>query len=37
MDLRFDRDGDSRLLEQWLRNRGFFIDVFKTDKAGSPG
>jgi hypothetical protein len=37
MELRFDRDGDSRLLEQWLRNRGFFIDVFKTDKAGSPG
>ena len=37
MELRFDRDGDSAHLEQWLRTRGFFIDVFKIDNALSPG
>ena len=33
-DLRFDRDGDSAVLERWLRERGFIVDVFKNKKSG---
>jgi hypothetical protein len=33
-DLRFERDGDSALLEGWLRERGFIVDVFKHKKGG---
>ena len=37
MDLRYERDGDSALLEHWLRTRGFIIDVFAKPKpAGRP-
>lgn len=33
MDLRFERDGDSALLEHWLRKWGFIVDVFAKKKA----
>jgi hypothetical protein len=33
-DLRFERDGDSAVIESWLRDRGFIIDVFKTKRTG---
>ena len=32
-DLRFERDGDSAVLESWLRERGFIFDVLKTKKG----
>jgi hypothetical protein len=35
MDLRFERDGDSAMLESWLRERGFIIDVLKKAKPSA--
>ncbi len=35
-DLRFERDGDSAILERWLRERGFILDVFRTRSGATP-
>lgn len=32
MDLTFERDGDSAILEHWLRKWGFIVDVFAKKK-----
>ncbi len=37
MDLRFERDGDSAVMEAWLRDRGFIINVLKDAGSAHSG